>query len=218
VLADLDLDLSSEDQSLIERACQLAREGGNWNGIQHFEPGGDNLLVVDGLVRLIDFEGSAWGNVLRDVALPGMAWGHLAATYALSTSSVSEFEARYFDTLGNRYPALVDSADDSLPMAKLALGLENLGASYGHCDSERWGPWGGERGRSSLISQWQTLADIAACGDVWRQLLWPVWRQLLGRLLSLQFQWIVERTKCGIDTGSMPVAIPPHCLKLATVS
>lgn len=77
VLDQLEIEMSSEDQALVSQVTSFVLTPNEWTGLQHLEPGADNLIVVDGEIRLIDFEGSSWRNVLRDVAFPSMASGHL---------------------------------------------------------------------------------------------------------------------------------------------
>ena len=116
-------------------------------------------MIDNGDVAIVDFEGSGYGNILRDVAFPAMVWGQTAATRAATEDQAQRFESRYFDVLSESCD-LVTGADEELMWAKLALALEVLGAMHQISNTEKHAPWGGARARAQMTTQWQRLARI----------------------------------------------------------
>ncbi|MEM7365012.1 MAG: helix-turn-helix domain-containing protein [Pseudomonadota bacterium] len=162
VLDLLTLELSRDDLTLIDTAENRWLDENAWWGLQHLDPAQDNLLINDGDVSIVDFEGSVYGHILRDVAFVDMAWGHTAATRAVTENQAQRFETRYFQVLSDSFGLvdLVRDADEELIWAKLALALEVLGSMYQLSSTEKHAPWGGARVRAQMTTQWQRLAKI----------------------------------------------------------
>ena len=180
VLKQLDIKISREDQALINQVTTFVTTPNEWTGLRHLEPGADNLILVDGEIRIIDFEGSGWSNVLRDVAFPSMAFGHLTATHTVPEDLVSQFETSYFECIEDTSSGISREGPKALNLAKIGLALEVLGAYYSICESEEWAPWGGARCRSQIISQWQTIEALPVSNDLAKRVLnalYRVWQE-----------------------------------------
>ncbi len=169
----LEIEIPHRAARELERTRVAIAEPGRWGGVCHSEPGSDNAIVPSGRLRLIDFEASYWGHVAADVAFPRMAFGHLPVVGALPASVVDEFEDAYADEFSKMQPDLASKLSAAIDAASVWLALECLGAHYKLSFDETNAPYGGERGRRQLGSQWTQIAQRCdgAIGELARGVL-----------------------------------------------
>ena len=159
MLSELGVDADRHGEALGRiKAAGLGKDV--WHGLRHCDVDGDNVLLVGDELKLVDFEGSLFGNVLLDVAFLAMAFGHHASVGVIPPATAARFESRYFEAVAGNAPELAAQGPDDIADAKAWLAIECLGAFFKQMDTEKWAPWGGARGRAQAVSQWRVVQTL----------------------------------------------------------